>query len=138
MALLAAAAAPAAARGPVKCNGGKAKVCQCLLSCPIFGGSTDQCDELSARPTVDRAVRTALDAHETVTECSGIMCIVACAKDLGCMSDIIENKCLKLKADQQNCMVDCSAAAGRTGGVPALIAALAIGLASIGLQRPLA
>merc|ERR1712087_949233 len=96
------------------CEGGPTAACECILQCPVFGGTSEECragqtDDTNA--VVNRHVTAAM--KEVGNECAGIECIVKCSKRLGCLRDSIQGKCLNVKAQVDDCHVDCSNANAR-------------------------
>ncbi|CAE7561265.1 abhd13 [Symbiodinium natans] len=107
----------------VQCDGGAAKVCECLLGCDIFGGDASECDEVDHLTAVDRAVRAAMTEPDD-TNCDGMMCVVHCANKLKCLDAAVESRCLTVKRANPKCKVKCNHA-WRTSA-PSVLMSLAL------------
>jgi hypothetical protein len=112
-----------------KCGGGSEEACSCLLSCPVFGGSSGAelaCHSKSGNDLleiVDDHVRKALQTPGA--ECDGITCVVECAAKLGCLDAKVQGRCLNVVRDRPACSVECGGAATTLPSVFPLAAAAA-------------
>mmetsp|Transcript_55007 Transcript_55007/g.129149 ORF Transcript_55007/g.129149 Transcript_55007/m.129149 type:complete len:149 (-) Transcript_55007:27-473(-) len=109
-----------------ECEGGSAKVCECLLGCDIFGGDASECDSVDHLSAVDRAVREAMTAPDD-TNCDGMMCVVHCANKLKCLDAAVESRCLTVKRASPKCKVKCNHA-WRRSAPSVLVSAILLGL----------
>mmetsp|Transcript_25185 Transcript_25185/g.57134 ORF Transcript_25185/g.57134 Transcript_25185/m.57134 type:complete len:145 (-) Transcript_25185:262-696(-) len=106
------------------CAGGDLASCHCLLSCHIFGGRTDRCDDRDMNQLVGRVVGGMLKQIGTDAECEGMQCVVGCASKLGCYSEVLRSKCGQVLVDHPGCPIDCSAAHPAAGSQVRLLASV--------------
>jgi len=111
--------APAHA-GHKGCRGGPSAACECLLSCPVFGGRPEQCvgEDSDKSKLVDRRIQGAMGGVEDA--CASMQCMVACARQLDCYDAAVEKACryLTSKADEDHCPVDCSSEGSAAEALP--------------------
>mmetsp|Transcript_103136 Transcript_103136/g.199826 ORF Transcript_103136/g.199826 Transcript_103136/m.199826 type:complete len:157 (-) Transcript_103136:184-654(-) len=90
-----------------ECQGGPAAACQCLLRCEVFGGNASKCDHNKDKhAVVDAVVQTSLT--QPGSQCDGMGCVVACSKELGCLSKAIKDKCRSVVRKDASCHADCN------------------------------
>jgi len=90
-----------------ECQGGPAAACHCLLQCEVFGHNSTKCNERADKhAVVDSVVQQSL--LQPGSQCDGMGCVVACSKQLGCLSAAIQGKCRNVMKKDAACSADCS------------------------------
>eukprot|EP00411_Alexandrium_monilatum_P016714 CAMPEP_0175236684 /NCGR_PEP_ID=MMETSP0093-20121207/28128_1 /TAXON_ID=311494 /ORGANISM="Alexandrium monilatum, Strain CCMP3105" /LENGTH=140 /DNA_ID=CAMNT_0016530633 /DNA_START=54 /DNA_END=474 /DNA_ORIENTATION=+ len=117
------------------CEGGEEAACHCLLRCQVFGADPGKCDiSQDQTAVVDAAVQKAL--KKPGNECDGMGCVVACAKDLGCLDEGIKRRCERVKEDNPQCQDNCSGSlpSAGSGAVALLVSALLAAAAALSVE----
>eukprot|EP00440_Ansanella_granifera_P001091 gb/GFBE01001174.1/.p1 GENE.gb/GFBE01001174.1/~~gb/GFBE01001174.1/.p1 ORF type:complete len:148 (+),score=34.69 gb/GFBE01001174.1/:1-444(+) len=120
----------------MECAGGSLSVCECLLRCNVFGGQPGQCQKHEDHNAiVDAAVRDAM--VQEGSECTGMQCVVKCAKELGCMDNAVKARCMNVKrlsgTSDTPCDVDCSSAWRAADSKLAFVVAALFAAATVGI-----
>jgi len=73
----------------------------------VFGHNASKCDDKEDKhAVVDAVVSTSL--ARPGSQCDGMGCVVACSKELGCLSEAIKDKCRKVVRKDAACHADCN------------------------------
>ncbi|CAK0828665.1 unnamed protein product [Prorocentrum cordatum] len=92
--------------GPgAECRGGRAAVCECVLSCAAFGRRREESPREECRGAggsareVAEAVqaRASREVKDLSQVCSGMACVVRCAQELGCYHDRLRSDCARVQ-----------------------------------------
>merc|ERR1712050_603384 len=101
-------------------SGGSRAACKCLMSCTVFTGMPDRCEDDSGHDAnqkrstmlhklIDAALTSVHDA------CDAMRCIVDCSRKLECFDRKVKGDCESLLAreSQRDCLLNCD-----TGSYP--------------------
>lgn len=96
------------------CSGGQVAICECMLNCTVFGHRRADCRSRGSEIEADRLVHDMVAQQMTnySSVCGGMVCLVHCARQLGCYHSEVRQDCqnlqrLQMAGGEMDCGLEC-------------------------------